>query len=93
MAKKAAKKPKQQYLGDMAPPSIPEIDAAAETYYDAVQERLPLTKAEAEAKDNLIMAMVEHGQTRYEYEDKIVSLLDSKNVKVKRKKSENGDEE
>jgi len=79
---------KQPYLHpDMAPPSIPEIDAAAETYYEAMQERQRLTEEETQAKDNLLTKMKDHSQTRYETPDGLIVIVLSKDaVKCKRKK-------
>lgn len=90
--KPKAKKPrppktKQPYLDpEMEPPHIKELDGAAENYYDAMQERLPYTAAEAEAKDSLLALMAKHGQTRYEFGDFVVTKSDTANVSVKKKK-------
>lgn len=81
------KKPKQGFLPDMEPPSIKELDDAADIYYDVVHERLKLNKEEDEAKDNLIDKMKEHGVDRYETADgKVVTITATANVKVKPKK-------
>lgn len=87
------RKPKQTYIPGTEPPCFPEIDGAAENYYEAMQERVKLSKEEDEAKDNLIDKMKAHGLTRCEYDDKVVSITDKSNVKVKRKKTveSNGD--
>ena len=96
-AKKArkprAKMAKQEKLYETRPDPIPAIDQAAETYYDAMQERLPLTKAEKEAKESLIETMLAAGVNRYETSDgKIVSLTGKQNVTVKPKKEESNGE-
>ncbi len=87
MAKARTRRPKKTYLPDMEPESIPELDSAADIYYDAMQERVRLSKEEDEAKDNLIDKMKEHGLTLYETrEGLIVSILNKSNVRCKRKK-------
>lgn len=90
-----AKKQKQGFLPDMEPPSIKAIDDAADIYYDAMQERVKLSREEDEAKDNLIDKMKEHGLDRYETADgKVVTVTSKSNIKVKRKSNaESGDEE
>jgi hypothetical protein len=94
--KPRAKRPKQGYLHpDMAPPSIPEIDAIAERYYEQMMERVALSKLEDEAKTELIEVMAKHGQTRYVTLDGfIVHLLSKSNIRIKKKKDveANGDE-
>lgn len=86
MAKARTKKPKQGYLPEMDPPRNRAVDAAAETYFDTMQERCKLSKEEDEAKDNLIDKMKESGMDRYETPDGLVVTVTSKsNVKVKRK--------
>jgi hypothetical protein len=89
---------KQPYLHpDMEPPHIPEIDAAADTYYEAMAERQRLTNEETAAKDNLLSVMKNNGQTRYETPDGlIVIVLSTEAVKCKKKKDKelelNGDQ-
>ena len=88
-------KPVKNKLFDDREEVINELDDKAENYYDAVQRRLPLTKAEDEAKTSLIEAMVKYGKHRYKTaDDKIVELTDKHSVKVKEPKepSENGSE-
>lgn len=70
----------------MAPPSIPELDDAADNYYDVMEERVSLTKDEDQAKDSLIGKMKEHQLDRYETASgKIVSVISSSKLKVKKK--------
>lgn len=89
------RRPKQGFIPGTEPPSVPAIDAAADTYYDAMQERCRLSKEEDEAKVNLMDKMKESGFHIYQTPDGlIVRLLDGKtNVKVKRKNDgeSNGD--
>lgn len=91
------KKPKQQFLPGLAPPSVPAIDQAADTYYETMMQRVELSKEEDTAKDNLIDKMKEYSLDRYETpQGLIVSVTATSNVKCKRKKqapepSENGE--
>ncbi len=93
------RRPKQPFLGEeVAEPSIPALDNAADNYYDAMMDRVKLSKEEDEAKDNLIDKMKEHGLERYVTGDGlVVSVLNKSNVKCKKRKdaepSENGEAE
>ena len=89
-AKPKAKKKrvKQGYLPDMAPPSIPEIEAAADEYVEARDTRMAAMEPEKEAKERLKELMKKHNQTQYEYDSRIVTLNGEPDVKVKKKKSE-----
>src|SRR5262245_24668416 len=98
MATKKAKpkKDRQSFIPGTEPPSIPAIDDAADTYYEAMMERVKLSAEEDEAKDNLIDKMKENGLDRYETKHGlVVSVTNKSNVKCKRKKdaSANGDGE
>lgn len=71
---KQQKKPKQPYLPDgngetLAPPSIPEIDEAAEDYRDTMLKRKKVLESEVEKKDVLRKIMLQHKQSNYRYED------------------------
>lgn len=103
MAKTAAKKkrgrpPKarQTYLPDMEPPSIPEIDMAAESYLEARNSRQEMTEEEVKRKEALKELMKKHGLQAYDFGSYTVTRTAEviENVKVKRKKAEaNGDED
>ena len=54
MAKKK-RKPKQQYIPGAEPPSIPEIDEAADDYVDLRDRRMELLDRETAAKDVIDM--------------------------------------
>ena len=84
---KRGRKPKQGYLDpSMEPESIPELDQAAEIYYDAMQARCKLSKEEDEAKNALIDCMKSHKTKLYTTADGlVVSVVDKSNVKCKRK--------
>lgn len=107
MATKTKRKPgrpkkervKQGYLPDMAPPSIKEIDRAAESYVTVRDERCALSPEEAKRKDFLHSLMKKHDLTVYEYDGHIVTIEPGEEtVKVKKKKepkaekNDNGDE-
>ncbi len=92
MAKKPApkkpreKKLKQQFLPDMAPPSIPEVDRAAEAYYDAKKERQAMSQDEKDKKNNLVEKMLANNLTHYETPDGyVVDALSKTNVSCKKK--------
>ncbi len=89
-AKSPAKKPrtKQGFLPDMAPPSIPELDRAADDYVEARDTRIAAMAPEAEAKELLKGLMKKHNLTTYEYDSRIVTLAGDPDVKVKKKKTE-----
>lgn len=87
-------KAKQGDLGEgfgIAPP-IPELDSAAENYYDVMMERVKLSKEEDETKTALIELMRTNNLTRYEYDGRIVMLTDKTNVKIKANKKQSGDD-
>lgn len=94
-----AKKPrstrtKPAYLPGMEPPRIKALDDAADIYYDAMQDRLSESKAEKEAKVNLIEKMKEHGLDVYETAHGLrVSVINKSEVKCKKKAdvSDNGE--
>jgi hypothetical protein len=87
VAKTRTKKSKQPYLPGLEPPSIPEIDAAAEAYYELKSDRQRLLGEEVAAKKNLIEKMLAHKQTRYVTPDDLVcDLLSKSNIAVKKKK-------
>ena len=78
------KKPKQGHLDGMEPPSIKALDDAADNYYEAMMDRVKLSKEEDEAKTNLIEKMKEHGLDRYETASGyVVSIVNMSKVKVK----------
>ena len=84
MAKKRAK---QKFLDGMEPPSIKEIDDAAEHYFETMTARCELSKTEDEQKDALIDVMKSNKMDRYETSDGIVVTITAKsNVNCKRKK-------
>lgn len=70
----------------MAPPSIPEIDRAADAYRDARDERMALTETEVEKQKILMALMKKHDVTHYTYDDYDVDVEMGEKVKVKKKR-------
>jgi hypothetical protein len=73
--------------------TIEELDAAAEAYADARDERMQLTERESEAKEALVSVMKKHGLEVYRDENAvpplIVTLIPGEDrVKVSRAKEE-----
>ena len=80
------KRQKPGFLPGMEPPSIPELDDAAEVYFEAKTERQEASEAEKNTKNNLIEKMIAHGQTRYVTANElVVDLLSKSNVSCKKK--------
>jgi hypothetical protein len=80
------KKPRQQRIPGTEEPSVPAIDQAAETYYDAKNARIKLSEEEKEAKESLIEVMLKEGLTRYITADGlVVDITNKSNVKCKKK--------
>lgn len=86
-------KAKQAHLPGMDPPSITEIDEAAEAYVEVRDERMALTESEGERRGLLLELMKKHELSTYEFDGKIVSVLAEEKVKVKKSKVEEGDDE
>lgn len=85
-------KAKQQDLPTLEKRDIPEIEKAAEDYKDARDERMELSKTEAEKKALLIGVMRKNNRTDYSYNGLPVTLSSVDNVKVKSEKEESEDE-
>ena len=83
-------KAKQGHLPDMEPPTVKEIDRAADDYRDVRDQRMELTKQETAKQAVLLELMRKHGLTHYEYDDYVVDIVanSSEKVKVKAKKVE-----
>lgn len=78
-------KAKQGYLEGQEPPTIQEIDEAAEAYYALNDKSWKLRSKVKEAADELLEIMKKHGLTTYQYENKEVDVLEKEVVKVKKK--------
>lgn len=77
---------------------IAEVEAAANAYRNARDERMELTKLEVVRRDELIRVMGEHKLDVYKYDDdegvELTVKLDTKTkVKVRRADSKNTDED
>lgn len=68
---------------EFAPVKNARVHKAAKFYYDAIQERLPFTKAEKEAHDSLLNTMMEEDVEHYVYKGVEAHVNTSKKVKVK----------
>jgi hypothetical protein len=90
-----AKKPRQRHIPGTEPPSIPEIDKAAEEYVEARDLRTGQQKIEITRQDTLLRLMKDNKLSVYEYDGKVVTIKDLEKVKVKRAKKggEGGEEE
>lgn len=89
-----ARRPKQPYiLPELEPPSIPEIDEAANSYVEARDRRMSDLVQEITAHDALLTLMREKGQTVYEFDGFKVEITNTAKVKVKRAKEETNGED
>jgi len=83
---KPKKRVKQGHLAGMEPPSVPEIDAAAESFVEVRDERMSLGKTEKERKAILHALMKKNGMTSYEYDGKKVEIESKEKVRVRKAK-------
>ena len=70
------------------PPSVPEIDHAAEVYVGHRDDRMEALKEEIKAHDVLLTLMQSHGMTSYEWNGHVVTVDNKVKVKVRRKSEE-----
>lgn len=84
---------KQQDLPTMENRDIPEIEAAADAYVQARDERCALSKIESEKKALLIGILKKHQRSFYSYNGLQVTLSSVDNVKVKTEKTNEEDED
>lgn len=89
-AKPKKGKARQSWIPGTEPPSIPEIDLAAEEYIRHRDARMASLKPETEAADRLLRTMLEHGQVEYRFDGYTVSVATLQKVKAKRTKDEDG---
>ncbi len=82
---------KQAHLDGMEPPSINEIDEAAQKYYDLNDKSWKMRGKVDEAREELLEVMKKHKLTVYDFDNKEVSVTEKEIVKVKKKKA--GEEE
>lgn len=97
MAKTARKprepKAKQGHLDGMAPPSIKEIDKAAERFRECRNERMELSQEEAKCRDLLEAVMKKNELRVYEYDGQVVEIVYEEKVRVRKKKPDGTDDE
>lgn len=87
-----AKEAKKAHLDGMEPPSIKEIDEAADSYVSLRDKRMKMLAKEVEAKGELEEIMKKHELKTYTYEDKTVELVPSEKVKVRKVKDADEEE-
>lgn len=76
---------RQPRIPTMEPESIPDLDAAAETYDEAKNQRVKKTLKEREAKDSLLEKMIEYNLERHVTPDGlVVTVTGKKNVRTER---------
>lgn len=82
--RKRPEKTRQTYLNGMESPRLPEVDDAADNYFDLAKEKAKVQEEEDEAKEKLIELMRKHKLKRYETEGgKVVTVSDEVKFKVK----------
>ncbi len=87
-------RPKQGYLADMEPPSIPALDRMADELAEVRGERMRLTERETNLADLLLIKMKEHGLKTYTTsQGKKVDVVSTDKIKVRRPSEENGEAE
>ncbi len=87
-APKEDKKVKQGHLPEMEPPSIPEIDDAAEAFVKARKAWQAKQQPMMDAYTILEATMKKHNLRNYEYDGKIVEGSEELKFKVKAKKED-----
>lgn len=83
---------KQGHLEGMAPPTIREIEAAADNYREMRDARMAYLEKEVEAKAILNRVMKDHDLNVYEYDGWLVTRTLTEGVKVGRKRPEGVEE-
>lgn len=83
----AKSKSKQSYIPGTEPPSIPEIDAAAEEYVRHRDRRMAALIEEIGASKTLLELLIKHNLRSYDYEGKTVRINDIRKVSVKKIKA------
>ncbi len=90
-----ARRPRQPALiPEMEPPRIKELDLEAEEYHSLKEQRMDLTKREAESKARVKDLMVRHGLMRYTTETDLECVREHEDVDtvtVKAKKAPRGE--
>lgn len=87
------KKPKQGWIEGMEPPSIPEIDTAADDLAFIRSERMRFGKEEEQLAGALLLLMHKHKLKVYDYQGKRVEVEALEKIKVRKSKESNGEAE
>lgn len=90
---KAPPKKRQGHLPEMEPVKCPKVEKAARKFLDVRDERFAIVKEFADARTNLVAEMKEAGLLVYEFDGYKVTLDETQNVKVKKRKPAGSDEE
>lgn len=88
---KRSKGPRQEPLPGMEDRAIQELQDAALSYAEARDERMELSKQEADCKSRVLAIMKKHGKTVYRHDNIYVELI-PEDVKVKVRVLEEGEE-
>jgi len=93
----ATRKPRQAKLPEMKPEEFADIEEAARAYLDARDRRMEMTKAEVDTKAALLAVMKEHQLPSHEFDDYLVTLDQTAELHVRKKKkpkaADNGEQE
>ncbi len=93
MAKKTAKRPRQQEFAETEDSAIKPLEDAAAAYAEIRDQRIELNADEAKLKSKVLTLMHKHGKTTYTRDGITISVIpEAETVKVKIKKSKDGDE-
>lgn len=84
-------KAKQEFLDGMKPPSIKEIDTAADAFVEARNTRMRHTVKEKERKIILLDLMHANGLEEYLYDGKVIRIEGKENIKVNEIDPEEGE--
>jgi hypothetical protein len=84
--KKESHRPKQKMIVDDFVPNIPEINDAAEEYVEHRDARMAAGKKEDKASEALLELMKDHSLPSYEYDGRVISIVGTEKVSVKKKK-------
>lgn len=85
------RRPKQLNIPGTEPPSVPEIEEAADEYRSRRDRRMAAGEDETEAADRLLALMKEHGLQVYTFDGYTVTMKRLDKVQVRR--TGNGEED
>lgn len=90
-AKPRKKGPRQEPLPGMEDRAIAELEDAALSYVEVRDERMELTKQEADSKARVVAIMKKNGKTEYRHGNVLVEII-PEDAKVKVKIAKDGEE-